>query len=152
MIVIRQAHLISCEHKIALSCLHFFGVTNMAEYNGRYVVFVHWLHKLLFVVRMSYLRAYTDPSLCLSIISVCQPVLSHELSCCGACLVKKWLCLANHEELQSELNNCLFENPTWEPHELISTAKDFVLGEFGILTPQTKTPDFDISLALFFLQ
>ncbi len=55
-------------------------------------------------------------------------------SCAGASLEKKkkqqkkQLCLENHEALQSEHNNCLFENPTWALHELISTVEGFVLG------------------------
>lgn len=51
----------------------------------------------------------------------------------GAGLMKKQLCLANHEELQSGLNNCLFEIPTLAPHELISTVGEFVSGLFEIL-------------------
>lgn len=104
-------------------------------------MFVRWFHKLLFIVRMSYLRAYTDPSLCLSIISVCQPVLSYELSCWGKSHEKKkkkkiLLCLSNHEELQSELNNRLFETPS-ERRMSRAQLKKFVLGEFAILSSET---------------
>lgn len=71
----------------------------------------------------------TDPSLCLFYyqrLPACSVLWTLTLR--QVSWRKKKAVRANHEALQSELNNCPFENPTWAPHELIRAVKDFVLG------------------------